>query len=63
MNRRGAFAHLLKNGDLLGLTKDIRSVRAFSVIATILCNDLPIDIRSIEDVNKFKSKLKNYTFK
>ena len=34
--------------------------RAFSVIAPILWNDLPIDIRSIDDVNKFKSKLKTF---
>ena len=32
-------------------------LRAFSVIAPILWNDMPIDIRSIDDVNKFKSKL------
>ena len=37
--------------------------RAFSVIAPILWNDLPIDIRSIDDVNKFKSKLKTFLFK
>ena len=38
-------------------------LRAFSVIAPILWNDLPIDIRSIDDVNKFKSKLKTFLFK
>ena len=59
MNRRGAFAHRLKNGDLLGLTKDIRSEGLFSHCHYTL-DDLPIDIESIEDVNKFKSKLKNY---
>ena len=37
--------------------------RAFSVIAPILWNDLPIDIRSIDDVNKFKCKLKTSLFK
>ena len=37
--------------------------RAFSVIAPLLWNDLPIDIRSIDDVNKFKSKLKTFLFK
>ena len=37
--------------------------RAFSVIAPILWNDLPIDIRSIDNVNKFKSKLKTFLFK
>ena len=37
--------------------------RAFSVIAPILWNDLPVDIRSIDDVNKFKSKLKTFLFK
>ena len=36
---------------------------AFSVIAPIVWNDLPIDIGSIADVNKFKSKLKTYLFK
>ena len=39
------------------------SFRAFSVIAPILWNDLPIDIRSIDNVNKFKSKLKTFLFK
>ena len=38
-------------------------LRAFSVIAPIFWNDLPIDIRSLDDVNKFKSKLKNFLFK
>ena len=38
-------------------------LRAFPVIAPILWNDLPIDIRSIDDVNKFKSKLKTFLFK
>ena len=38
-------------------------LRAFSVIAAIPWNDLPIDIRSLDDVNKFKSKLKNFLFK
>ena len=38
-------------------------LRTFSVIAPILWNDLPIDIRSINDVNKFKSKLKTFLFK
>ena len=37
--------------------------RAFSVIAPILWNDLPIDIRSIDDVDKFKCKLKTFLFK
>ena len=37
--------------------------RAFSVIAPILWNDLPIDIRSIDGANKFKSKLKTFLFK
>ena len=35
----------------------------FSVIAPILWNDLPIDIRSIDDVNEFKSKLKTFLFR
>ena len=33
------------------------------MIAPILWNDLPVDIRSIDDVNKFKSKLKTFLFK
>ena len=37
--------------------------RAFSVIAPILWNDLPIDIRSPDNVNKFKSKLKTFLFR
>ena len=28
-----------------------------------LCKPLPVDIRSIDDVNKFKSKLKTFLFK
>ena len=32
------------------------------VVAPILWNDLPIDIRSINDVNKFKCKLKTFLF-
>ena len=35
-------------------------LRAFSVIAPILWNDLSIGIRYIDDVNKFKSKLKTF---
>ena len=38
-------------------------LRALSVIAPILWNDLPIDVRLIDDVNKFKSKLKTFLFK
>ena len=38
-------------------------LRAFSVIAPIPWNDLPLDIRSFDDVNKFKSKLKTFLFK
>ena len=34
----------------------------FSVIAPILWNDLPTDIKSIDDVNKFKSNLKTFLF-
>ena len=37
--------------------------RAFSVIAPTLWNDLRIDIRLIDDVNKFKCKLKTFLFK
>ena len=34
--------------------------RAFSVIAPILLNHLPVGIRLIDDVNIFKSKLKTF---
>ena len=54
---------LLHLGPFIAFRPSTYGLRAFSVIATILWNDLPIDIRSIEDVNIFKSKLKNYTFK
>ena len=37
--------------------------RAFSVIAPILWNHLPVDMRSIDDVNILKSKLKTFLFK
>ena len=37
--------------------------RAFSVIAPMLWNDLPVDMRSIDDVNIFKSKLKTFLLK
>ena len=45
--------------------KDLKpyGFRAFSVIAPILWNNLPVDIRSIDDVNKCKSKLKTFLFK
>ena len=35
----------------------------FSVLTPILWNDLPIYIRSIDDVNEFKSKLKTFLFR
>ena len=38
-------------------------LKAFSVIAPILWYGLSIDIRSIDDVNKFKSTLKIFLFK
>ena len=38
-------------------------LRAFSVSAPILWDDLPIDIRSIDYVNKFKFKLKTFLVK
>ena len=38
-------------------------LRAFLVSAPILWNDLPIDIRLIDDVNKSKSKLKTFLVK
>ena len=37
-------------------------LRAFPVITPILWNDLPLDIRTTDDVNKFKSKLKTFFF-
>ena len=37
--------------------------RAFSVVAPKLWNTLPVDIRSITDINTFKSKLKTHLFK
>ena len=37
--------------------------RAFSVIAPRLWNDLPMAIRSIDNINIFKSKLKTFLFK
>ena len=45
------------------ITLKTYGLRAFSVIVPILWNDLPIDIRSSDDVNKFKSKLKIFLFK
>jgi len=38
-------------------------LRAFSVIATRLWNDLLMAIRSVDDINIFKSKLKTFLFK
>ena len=38
-------------------------LRAFSVAAPRLWNELPIHIRSIDNINIFKSKLKTYLFK
>ena len=43
--------------------KTLDSCRAFSVIAPQLWNDLPMAIRSIDDINIFKSKLKTFRFK
>ena len=69
MNLRGTFARLQTSGVLLlnPITRlnnlKTYSLRAFSIIAPILWNDLPIDIRSTDDVNKFKSKLKTFVFK
>ena len=65
MNLRGGFAHLHTNG--FSLLNPIASrhtgLRAFSAIAHFLWNDVSIDIRSIDDVNKFKSKLRTILFK
>ena len=65
MNLRGGFAHLHTNG--VSLLNPIASrhtgLRAFSAIAHFLWNDVSIDIRSIDDVNKFKSKLRTILFK
>ena len=38
-------------------------LRAFSIIAPRLWNDLPMAIRSIDNINIFKSKLKTFPFK
>ena len=38
-------------------------LRAFSVIAPRLWNELPMAIRSIDNINIFKSKLKTFLFK
>ena len=38
-------------------------LRAFSVIAPRLWNDLPMAIRSIDNINILKSKLKTFLFK
>ena len=38
-------------------------LRAFSIMALKLWNDLPMEIRSISNINIFKSKLKTYPFK
>ena len=65
INLRGTFDHLQTSGRLVIKTYDLETYgfRAFSVIAPTLWNDLPIDIRSIDNVNKFKSKLKTFLFK
>ena len=39
------------------------SLRALSVVAPLLWNSLPTDIRLIDNVSKFNSKLKTYLFK
>ena len=64
MNLRSAFAHLQTNGVSLLNPIAIRhtGLRAFSVIAHFLWNDVSIDIRPIDDVNKFKSKLGPFFF-
>ena len=38
-------------------------LRAFSVIAPQLWNELPMAIRSIDNINIFKSKLPTFLFK
>ena len=65
MNLRGTFAHLQTSGVLLLNLNNLKTygLRAISVIAPILWNDLPIVIRSIDDVNRFKSKLKTFLSK
>ena len=63
MNLRGTLAQLQTSGVLLLNPLRTYGLRPFSVIAPILWNDLPIDIRSIDDVNKFKSGLKTFLFK
>ena len=55
MNLRGVLiAHLLKKWQFVIEACDLKaySPRAFSVIVPILWNDVPIDIRSIDNVNK-----------
>ena len=55
MNLQGVLiTHLLKKWQFVIEACDLKahSPRAFSVIAPILWNDLPIDIRSIDNVNK-----------
>ena len=39
------------------------SLRALSVVAPLLLNSLPTDIRLIDNVSKFNSKLKTYLLK
>ena len=55
MNLQGVLiAHLLKKWQFVIEAYDLKAygVRAFSVIAPILWNDLPIDIRSIDKLCK-----------
>ena len=53
--------------DLIHVYEPARYLRSSSdkwrLVIKPLWNDLPIDIRSIDDVNKFKSKLKIFLFK
>ena len=66
LNLRGAFANLQISDVLLLNPITLRRTVLglfLSCIAPMLWNDLPIDIRSIDDVNKFKSKLKTFPFK
>ena len=56
MNLQGVLiAHLLKKWQFVIEAYELKAygLMAFSVIAPILWNDLPIDIRSIDNVYKF----------
>ena len=45
---------------MLGNTLQLKDIRFQGFFSHLPDDDLPIDIRSIDDVNKFKSKLKTF---